>query len=359
MAIRTRKLANGKSVYDVTVKHGGKREYLTLHSLAEARAAEIELKARYSQPDARRAPVTLQEYISSVYWPIASQRLSATSRDTYEKELRLRILPSLGDMRLRDIDRLSIQKMVDCCKTLSVAKISLAVLKAILSEAVEDGYIQHNYARSRFAMPPEGQRRDNGLVLATFEEIHALLDLVDSRGSECLRRVAYTGLLQGLRPEERYALDWDCFDLGEGTLTIKGARVTASRKNGGVHDKAPKTATSKRVLPLHPRLRAMVDGLGESGAFIKSSDGGKISPSTAQNGWKRFLRDNPQCPPVTIENMRHSFATAYLAAGGRIEVLSRMLGHSSINTTISRYYRPDLAVMESDASSVWAYGRMG
>lgn len=358
MAIRTRKLANGKHVYDVTVKHDGKRDYLTLHTLAEARAAETELKARYSQ-DARRAPVTLREYIDNVYWPIASQRLSATSRDTYERELRLRILPALGDMRIREIDRMAIQsRMVDGCKTLSVAKISLAVLKAILSEAVDDGYMRHNYARSRFAMPPEGKRRDNGLVLATFDEIHALLDIVDSRGSKCLMRIAYTGLLQGLRPEERYALDWDCFDFEENTLSVVGARVVASRQNGGVQDKAPKTAASRRVIPLHPRLRALIVDAGESGAFIKSDGGGKISPSTAQNRWKRFLRDNSDCPPVTIENMRHSFATAYLAAGGRIEVLSRMLGHSSINTTISRYYHPDVTVLESDASSVWAYGRM-
>ena len=50
--------------------------------------------------------------------------------------------------------------------------------------------------------------------------------------------------------------------------------------------------------------------------------------------------------------MRHSFATAYLAAGGRIEVLSRILGHSNISTTINRYYRPDVKVMQDDLASV-------
>lgn len=52
MAIRTRKLANGKHVYDVTVKHKGKREYATCYTLAEARAVEIELKASHVQSKA-------------------------------------------------------------------------------------------------------------------------------------------------------------------------------------------------------------------------------------------------------------------------------------------------------------------
>ncbi|WP_417135102.1 tyrosine-type recombinase/integrase [Rubneribacter badeniensis] len=47
-------------------------------------------------------------------------------------------------------------------------------------------------------------------------------------------------------------------------------------------------------------------------------------------------------PHVTIENMRHSFATSYLHAGGGVEDLSRILGHSDINTTYRRYVRPNV-----------------
>ncbi|OUO95393.1 hypothetical protein C2L80_01405 [Rubneribacter badeniensis] len=40
--------------------------------------------------------------------------------------------------------------------------------------------------------------------------------------------------------------------------------------------------------------------------------------------------------------MRHSFATSYLHAGGGVEDLSRILGHSDINTTYRRYVRPNV-----------------
>ncbi len=50
--------------------------------------------------------------------------------------------------------------------------------------------------------------------------------------------------------------------------------------------------------------------------------------------------------------MRHSFATSYLHAGGNIEDLSRILGHSDINTTYRRYVRPSVDDLAIGMSSV-------
>lgn len=43
---------------------------------------------------------------------------------------------------------------------------------------------------------------------------------------------------------------------------------------------------------------------------------------------------------ISIENCRHSFATAYLHGGGNVEDLSKLLGHAEISTTYRRYVRP-------------------
>lgn len=339
--------------YDVTVyaekDESGKRNrvYARASTLGEARIREAELKAAHSPREATRDTITLNRYIDSLYWPIASKRLAATSLDTYAQEIRLRIKPELGKLKLKDIDRAAIQAMVDKCSTECVAKKALGVLKTILNEAMGDNYIRKNPACSKFAFPDMGNKRDNGLVLASFEEIYDMLSIVDE-ASTCIKRIAYTGLLQGLRPEERYALTWDCFDLTRKTLTISKARTYS--KHGGVSDKEPKTPKSKRVIPIHPYLYSYLESTPSNkiGAFIQGADGNKISPSTARKRWNRFLADNPECPQVTIENMRHSFATAYLASGGRIEVLSRILGHSNISTTINRYYRPNVDLLRTD-----------
>lgn len=57
-------------------------------------------------------------------------------------------------------------------------------------------------------------------------------------------------------------------------------------------------------------------------------------------------------PHVTLENMRHSFATSFLAAGGNVGNLSRILGHADINTTFRRCVRPSAGNLRADMERV-------
>ena len=349
MAIRERQLKDGTTVYDVVVyvgyTHDGKRDRkcVTCKTKNAAKLEESKLIAMKEAMRGRSGKMTLAQFIDLHYWPVASKRLAATSLDTYEKEIRLRIRPYLGNFDIRDIDRKKIQRMVDRIETRSVAVKCVGVLKTILNEAKGDGLIVSNPAEATFALPKEGSKRDNGLVLTTFEEIYELLEIVSLKGSQSVQRIAYTGLLEGLRPEERYALDWSDLDLSNATITIDSAYVSASKKHGGNQTKETKTAKSRRVIPMHPKFEEWLSGIPSGGkAFIVGSNGKRISPSTAQKRWKRFLDENQEAKPVTIENMRHSFATSYLHAGGNVEDLSLMLGHSDINTTYRRYVKPNV-----------------
>lgn len=355
MSISARKLKSGKTVYDVSVYVGftadGKRDRRKV-TCPTKRAAELEHAKLLAMRDAMRGRsgrMELRDYIATRWWPRVSKRLQPSSLDTYEKEVRLRILPHLGNMDVRDIDRTRIQRMVDAIPTEPVARKCVGVLKTILNEAKGDGLIVSNPAEAPFAMPQGGCKRDNGLVLVDFEQIGALLDIVAHRASECVQRISYLGLLQGLRPEERYALDWSDLDMGNNRIRIRQAYTPASPKHGGLKLKAPKTENGARTIPMLPQFAEWLSTQScGGGPFIVGADGQRISPSTAQKRWRRFLRDNPDVPPVTIENMRHSFATAYLAAGGRVEVLAKMLGHADITTTLRRYVRPDLESMRAD-----------
>ncbi len=348
MSVRERVLSDGTVVYQarrfVGYRPDGSPDQRSV-TCRTKRQAEIEDALMASEAEAMRGRsgrMTLSQYIDLHYWPVASKRLAATSLDTYEREIRLRIRPELGNVDIRDIDRKRIQRMVDSTSTKDVARKSVGVLKTILNEAKGDGIIQANPAEATFAMPAKGRKRDNGIVLTTFSEIAEMLDGV-RKGDQSVQRIAYTGLLQGLRPEERYALDWADVDLDAQAINVDKARVAASAMHGGVQDKETKTERSARVVPMHPWFAEWLSEIpsGE-GAFIKGADGKRISPSTAQKRWARFLDANPSVPKVTIENMRHSFATSYLHAGGNIADLSLMLGHADINTTLRRYVKPNV-----------------
>lgn len=359
MSVTARKLKSGKTVYDArifmgyTVDGAPDRRSVTCRTKRAAELAEAKLLAEKDAMRNRSGRIELASYIDNRYWPIASKRLAATSLDTYEKEVRLRIKPALGRVDIRDIDRSRIQRMVDGIATEAVARKCVGVLKTILNEAKGDGLIITNPAEANFAMPQKGVKRDNGLVLTTFGEIRGLLDIVAHRASESVQRIAYTGLLQGLRPEERYALDWADVDIASQSITVSKAYVASSAKHGGERLKTTKTELSTRTVPMHPDFAAWLSTQERGGdAFILGANGQRISPSTAQKRWRRFLRENPDAPPVTIENMRHSFATSYLHAGGNVEDLSRMLGHADINTTYKKYIRPSVDDLRRGMESV-------
>lgn len=347
MPIYKRKKKDGSTVYDVVNYMGFDmdgnrvRKSVTVRSMAAAKVEDAKMVAERDAMRGRSGRMELRAYVERRYWPSASRRLAATSLETYEKEIRLRILPSLGSMDVRDIDRVAIQRMVDKCPTEGVARKCLGVLKTILNEARGDGLLIKNPCAAKFAMPPKGPQRPVTPVLTTFEEIGELLSIVRHRASDSLVRICYTGLLEGLRPEERYALDWADLDVDDGMIYVHSAYVKAPAAFGGVQMKPTKTEKSRRAVPMHPAFAEWMETLGRGdGPFILGAHGSRISPSTAQHRWAAFLRDNPDAPRVTIENMRHSFATAYLHAGGNIEDLSRILGHADINTTFRRYVKP-------------------
>lgn len=355
MAITSRQLKDGTTVYDVRCFMGYKldgkpdRRSVTVRTKRAAQLEEAKMVAERDAKRGRSGKMTLAQYIDNYYWPVAVKRLAATSLDTYDQEIRLRILPQLGNVYIRDIDRARIQKMVDGIATESVARKTVGTLKTILNEAKGDGLIISNPATAKFAMPPKGRKRDNGLVLTSFDQISDFADTVAQRANQSIQRIVMTGVWQGLRPEERYALNFNDLDCENATIAIHSAYVEASKLHGGVQPKEPKTALSKRVIPMHPRFLEWFEQIPkESGAFIKGVKGNRICPSIGRKQWNKYLESNPELPRITLENMRHSFATAYLAAGGRIEVLSKLLGHSNINTTISRYYRPDIDTLRND-----------
>ena len=358
MSITPRKLKDGTTVYDVRVSLGytrdGKVDRRSV-TVKTKRAAQLEESKMIAERDARRGrsgKMTLAQYIDGYYWPIAKGRLAATSLDTYKREIDKRIKPHLGNCDIRDIDRQRIQRMLDTVRSSDVARKTLGTLKTILNEAVGDGLIVSNPATAKYSMPPKGRKRDNGLVLTTFEQINDFAAIVRQSAPQRLIRVVMLGLYQGLRPEERYAIDWSDIDTISRTIAINSAYVEAPKEFGGVQPKPTKTEMSTRVIPMHPTFAAwVVDIPRTDGAFIKGVHGERICPSTARKQWTRYLAAHPELPPVTIENMRHSFATAYLDAGGRIEVLSKLLGHSNINTTINRYYKPDVNTLRNDIFS--------
>ena len=358
MSIRRRKLKSGRVVFDATLEYGNangtrERRTKTFDTLKAAQDAEKEAKRYRDAVADRSGKLKLAEYIDKHYWPIASRCLASTSVMTYEKEMRLRIKPYLGEYYLDALDRRKIQAMVDNCETESVARKAVATLKTILNEAVADGYLTANPTLARFAYPPKGRKRDNGLILGNFADIAQFIAVVQNDALESITRLVMSGLMIGLRPEERYGLNYEDFDFANGTVSVQRAYIVAPKELGGVQLKDTKTELSHRIIPMP---QAFIDWFyfepDEHGPWITNKHGERLSPVSGRHMWSMYLDNHPELPRVTLENMRHSFATACLNAGMHVEDLSRMLGHADINTTFRRYVKPDLANIRAGLAKI-------
>lgn len=115
--------------------------------------------------------------------------------------------------------------------------------------------------------------------------------------------------------------------------------------------KEPKTAASRRTIPLDPRtvaaLRAQRKAQAEDKLFagpayrdqglVFSDDiGDPRAPETVSAAFKRHVRD-AALPRLTIHGLRHTYATIGLDAGVDVLYVAEMLGHSSPAITQSIY----------------------
>lgn len=349
MAVR--KLKSGKWVADVTVgvKWDGSRDRRveTCQTKGQARKAETRLLMEKERLRGRvTARITLAEFVDEVYWP-QKAGLRANTRQGYERDLRRRILPALGNMEIEQINKLNIQRMISGCPTRKTATNARETLSSVLGCAVEMGMIPVNPASFRYTYPGDGAAdpERGGVWLTTFAEHMRLLGLLrETQPGSCVERICVIGLCEGLRKGEVLALRWEDVDLARRELTVRG---TYTQGIGGAHETDPKNRNARRTIPLraYAAERMAAWGPGE-GPIVSGTGGGLLSPVTAGERMRRFTAgsypDGEPLPRVTMASLRHSFATACVNEGMEVSKLSRIMGHADIKTTMRYYVRQKL-----------------
>ena len=90
------------------------------------------------------------------------------------------------------------------------------------------------------------------------------------------------------------------------------------------------------MLKEYLKLRKKIE-LKEEALFINSRDWKRISVRNIEKILKKYLRASGLSMEITPHSLRHTFATLMIENGGNIKVVSQLLGHSDINTTLNMY----------------------
>ena len=177
-----------------------------------------------------------------------------------------------------------------------------------------------------------------------------IAEVLDKLRASSLYPVAVLALATGMRRGELLALRWHDIDLVGAQLRVERS---LEETQSGMRFKSPKTRNGLRSLTLpssavevlrnHRREcleRRLALGLGKfhgDGLVFPASDGmAPMSPDNLSRDWARTCR-RLRLPLVMFHSLRHTHASALIAAGLDVLTISRRLGHAKPTTTLNTY----------------------
>ncbi len=319
-----------------------------------AKAAQIRARVAEGQP-AKDRKQTVKAYAQQ--WIETSLEASDRKRTTktlYAGVARTHIFDSaIGRLTLDKIRPSHVEGWIVELRRKGLAESSIrsayTILRAVLDTAVRDGALATNPAAA-VRRPKVTSKEAAHLTPAQVAELLAAAQR--SRYAAVFAFLVHTGLRRG----EALSLRWADVDFERGTLRVRG---TLARIGGALVVTEPKTAKSKRVLPLSPpaeRLLRDVQDLQaterklagsawhETGYVFTTETGEPCDPRNALRAFKSAAA-RAGIPGAGLHTLRHSAASVMLANGVPLKVVSEILGHSSIAITgdVYGHVSPDVS----------------
>ena len=249
------------------------------------------------------------------------------------------LLRWFGEMNIEDIRPDDVQAFLNERASKykrATVKADWAMLKEILSSAVNDDIISKNPAKDRRVHNPAEE--GNGTKALTREQITAIqkaIPTLKDANERCLiALLAYTSM----RREEVLGLRWENVDFEERKLTICEAVVYPV--NAPVR-KATKTRSSQREFPMSKALCELLRPFRQESGYVISGKGGKAISSVEYNRLWKSLSSHIELYGMTAINFRTTFATMAVASGVDIRTAQSLMGHSTPEMTLKVYTKEE------------------
>ena len=332
--------------------------------------------------------LTVADYMA--YWleHIAEPSIRRTTYATYEGDVRLHIIPGIGNRKLKTLQASDIRLWLtqlrtrcqccaqgkdanrttprccakaepECCQAvLSSSSIRhvLRVLRAALQDAVDEELLSRNVARLVQLRVTD----DRKVRSFTRAEALSFLKVAEQHRLYALWAVA---LAMGLRRGEALGLAWVDVDLDDGRLTIRQA---LHRVDGELRLEHVKTEASVAVLPIPGPLVGILRGhrsrqleerfaagsdWRDTGLVFTSATGGFLEPRNINRVF-HTLCARAGVPQLRVHDLRHSCATLLFTMGVAPATVQRILRHSSITVTTGTYVEVIEAVQRDALDSM-------
>lgn len=159
-------------------------------------------------------------------------------------------------------------------------------------------------------------------------------------------------LYTGMRIGEICALKWANIDLKERLVHVRYTLQRIYIKNGNdqntsyVTMTSPKSLASIRSIPLTANLTALLRCFYEQNKiseddYLLTCSTQYIEPRSYENYYKKILKQ-AGIADIRFHGLRHTFATRLIEQGADHKIVSELLGHQSVTTTLHLYVHPQI-----------------
>lgn len=299
-------------------------------SAASATAPDTPPSAPLHGPDARIADV-LPVYLAAgdgTRWKPATVRSMRSMADVH-------ILPALGRRKVRDVTPEEVARWhLDVTARSTAARMALSTLSGLMLYAEDHGLRAIGTNPCRGLRKKQRGHRGQLLPAATVKRLWAALDRLQARIPDACDAVRLL-LLTGARRSEILGLEWD---------RIVGARAVLEDSK-----------TGPRTIWLNTRARTILDArkVTASGPFVFPMSKGDKPMYAIDREWTA-IRAEARTGPLRLHDLRHHFASVAVSNGIDLRLVSQLLGHHDLDSTLGYAHLATDALMKS-ASRVSGY----
>jgi integrase len=334
-------------------KRSNKRVRLAPAAMSEREVRKVaaEYLAKLNQgPQGIGSATNFAHYVERTYMTVVMPLMAKSTRNRSEGVLNNYLLPSFGELSLRDLTPLSVQRYFSNMALSPLSHESKDkirdVLSSVLGSAVQYGFLLNNPVQN-VRMPAERRGKKRNKPYLTAQQVDVLVELIPEPYATMVYEAVYTGL----RVSELVGLKWD--DIHEDAITIDERYC---RGDWG----SPKSESSNATIGMNPlvitRIRRLRDLTVEvragravrkyrivrsdrpSDLVFQSVRAGK--PMRDGNVLRRFIKPAARSLGLGWVNwrcLRTSHAVWLKMAGADVKDAQGQMRHAQASTTLNIY----------------------
>lgn len=326
------------------------RHYETFYGTKkDAMIEEYRIKIQLKEGSyVKKTDMTFED-LSKEYLKIQKGILSLKTYINYEHRM-ITINEHLGFIKLKDLNTKVIENFYNYMrkeyvsvrgKHISSTTVQhyYSIINNMLKQAVRWDYITHN-PNLRIAKP---KRTRANIQCYSPEEVDKLLEVLKNEPLK-YQAVIQLALDLGCRRGELTGLTWNDIDLDSGRLEIN---KTTQYAYGEIYEKGTKTVNSERVNYVSGmtldilkqwkkeqlQQKLLLGSKWEGSNRVFTTDyGADIHPDTPTKIFKKILKKY-NLREIKFHSLRHTTVSLMIRKGIQPQLISRKVGHSSVQTT--------------------------